>query len=48
VTLGPGKTFCENPDHIHVAGRNATKTSAAKFLAFFVKEAGAPAPVTVP
>lgn len=46
VTLGPGQTFYENPTDIHVVGRNASKTKPAKFLAFLVKDKGAP--ITVP
>lgn len=42
VTLGPGQTFYEGPDDIHVIGRNASKTKPAKFVVFFVKEKGAP------
>ena len=48
VTLGPGQTFTENPDDIHVVGRNASKTKPAVFLAFFIKDEGAPAVVPVP
>ncbi|MBY0507331.1 MAG: cupin domain-containing protein [Bryobacteraceae bacterium] len=48
VTLGPGQTFTENPQDIHVVGRNASKTKPAVFLAFFVKDQGAPAVVPVP
>ena len=42
VTLGPGETFYEGPDDVHVVGRNASGTEPAKFLAFFVKDKGAP------
>jgi quercetin dioxygenase-like cupin family protein len=42
VTLKPGDTFYEGPDDIHVVGRNASKTEAAKFVVFFVKDKGAP------
>ncbi len=42
VTLTKGQTFFELPDDIHVVGRNASQTEPAKFLAFFVKEKGAP------
>lgn len=47
VTLGPGQTFYESPDDVHSVSRNASKTKPAKFLAFFVKEKGAPATVPV-
>ena len=42
VTLGPGQTFYEGPDDVHVVGRNASQTAPARFLAFFVKDKGAP------
>ena len=42
VTLTPGQTFYEGPDDIHIVGRNASKTKPAKFIAFFVKNKGAP------
>jgi quercetin dioxygenase-like cupin family protein len=38
----PGQTFYEGPDDVHVIGRNASKTKAAKFVVFFVKDKGAP------
>ncbi len=43
VTLTAGQTFYEGPSDVHVVGRNASKTQSAKFLAFFVKDKGAPA-----
>ena len=42
VTLTPGQTFYEGPDDVHVIGRNASQTKAAKFVVFFVKDKGAP------
>jgi|SRR6185437_6671979 len=42
VTLKPGQTFYEGPHDVHVVGRNASKTKTAKFIAFFVKDKGAP------
>jgi quercetin dioxygenase-like cupin family protein len=42
VTLGPGQTFYEGPDDVHVVGRNASTTKPATFLVFLIKEAGAP------
>jgi quercetin dioxygenase-like cupin family protein len=42
VTLNKGQTFFESPEDIHSVGRNASKTEPAKFLAFFVKDKGAP------
>src|ERR1041384_4134612 len=44
MTLGPGETFYESPDDIHVVSKNASDTKAAKILVFFVKEKGAPGP----
>ena len=46
VTLGPGQTFYESPDDVHAVSRNASSTSPAKLLVFFVKQKGAP--ITVP
>jgi len=43
VTLGPGQTFYEGPDDVHVVGRNASTTRPAKFVVFLVKNRGAPA-----
>jgi uncharacterized protein YbjT (DUF2867 family)/quercetin dioxygenase-like cupin family protein len=42
VTLTPGQTFYEGPEDVHVIGRNASDTKAAKFIVFFVKDKGAP------
>jgi quercetin dioxygenase-like cupin family protein len=42
VTLGPGQTFYEGPDDVHVVGRNASQTEPARFLVFLVKDKGAP------
>lgn len=42
VTLTPGQTWYEGPNDVHVIGRNASDTKPAKFLAFFVKDKGAP------
>jgi quercetin dioxygenase-like cupin family protein len=42
VTLTSGQTFYEGPDDVHVIGRNASQTKPAKFVAFFVKDKGAP------
>lgn len=48
VTLRPGETFYEGPSDTHVVGRNASATEPAKFLAFFVKDKGAPILTPVP
>jgi quercetin dioxygenase-like cupin family protein len=42
VTLGPGQTFYEGPEDIHVVGRNASNTRRAKFVVVLVKDKGAP------
>lgn len=42
VTLGPGHTFYESPDDVHIVGRNASTTKPAKFLVFLIKDEGAP------
>jgi quercetin dioxygenase-like cupin family protein len=42
VTLIPGQTFYEGPNDVHVVGRNASQSKPAKFIAFFVKDKGAP------
>ena len=42
VTLKPGQSFYEGPSDIHVVGRNASTTSPAKLVVFFVKNKGAP------
>jgi quercetin dioxygenase-like cupin family protein len=47
VTLGPGQTFYEGPDDVHVVGRNASTTKPAKFLVMLIKRKGAPVLVPV-
>ena len=42
MTLRPGQTFYEGPSDVHVVGRNASQTKPAKFVAFLVKDKGAP------
>jgi quercetin dioxygenase-like cupin family protein len=42
VTLGPGQTFYEGPDDVHLVGRNASTTKRARFVVFFVKDKSAP------
>ncbi|MBV8613841.1 MAG: cupin domain-containing protein [Acetobacteraceae bacterium] len=44
-TLGPGQTFYEGPEDVHVVSRNASQSKPAKFLVVFVKDKGAPAVV---
>ena len=38
VTLAPGQTFYEGKDDVHLVGRNASRTSRARFVVFLVKE----------
>ena len=47
VTLGPGETFYEGRDDVHVVGRNASNTKPAKFLVFLIKDPGTPVLVPV-
>jgi quercetin dioxygenase-like cupin family protein len=47
ITLAPGESFYEGPDDVHVVGRNASGTKAAKFLVFLIKDKGAPVLVPV-
>ena len=42
VTLHPGQTFYEDPQGVHLVGRNASDTKPAKFLVFLIKAKGAP------
>ncbi|WP_244983666.1 cupin domain-containing protein [Acetobacter okinawensis] len=42
VTLHAGQSFFEGPSDVHLIGRNASTTEAARFIAFFVKDRGAP------
>jgi quercetin dioxygenase-like cupin family protein len=47
LTLHPGQTFYEDPNGIHLIGRNASDTKPAKFLVVLVKDKGAPILVPV-
>jgi quercetin dioxygenase-like cupin family protein len=38
VTLGPGGTFYEGPDDVHIVSENASQTKPAKFLVVMVKD----------
>ena len=38
VTLGPGGTFYESPDDLHVVSENASTTKPAKFLVVMVTD----------
>ena len=42
LTLGPGGSFYEDPNDIHVVSRNASSTKPAKFLVFLINKKGAP------
>lgn len=43
TTLAAGQTFHESPRDVHVRSENASKTSPARLLVFFVKNVDAPA-----
>ena len=47
VTLTPGQIFYEGPSDVHIVGRNASNTKAAKFIVFLVKDKGAPVLIPV-
>lgn len=47
VTLRPGQTFYEDPNGVHLVGRNVSDTEPAKFLVVLVKNEGAPLLVPV-
>ena len=47
LTLHPGQTFYEDPNGVHLIGRNASDTKPAKFLVLLVKDKGAPILVPV-
>ena len=47
VTLHPGETFYEDPNGVHLVGRNASDKVPAKFVVILVKDKGAPALVPV-
>jgi len=42
VTLHPGETFYEDPEGVHLVGKNASDTKPAKFVVFLVKNKDAP------
>jgi quercetin dioxygenase-like cupin family protein len=42
VTLHPGDTFYEDPEGIHLVGKNASDTKPAKFVVLLIKDKGAP------
>jgi len=47
LTLGPGQSFYENPNDIHVVSRNASSSKPAKFLVFLIKKKDAPLVIPV-
>ena len=42
-----GRTFYDGPGDLHLVSRDAGATEPAKFIAFFVKDKGAPIVVPV-
>src|ERR1700753_255422 len=40
LVLGPGQSFYEDPNDIHVVSRNASNTKPAKFLVFLINKKG--------
>jgi len=42
LTLGPGQSFYEDPNDIHIVSRNASSTKPAKFLVFLIHKKGTP------
>lgn len=48
VTLGPGRTFYENPSDVHATSKNASTTERAKILVFMIKDKGKPGSRPVP
>ena len=47
LTLGPGQSFYENHNDIHVVSRNASNSKPAKFLVFLIHEKGTPLVIPV-
>jgi quercetin dioxygenase-like cupin family protein len=47
VTLHPGETFYEDPEGVHLVGKNASDTKPAKFVVFLVKNKDAPISIPV-
>jgi quercetin dioxygenase-like cupin family protein len=47
VALHPGDTFYEDPNGVHLVGRNLSDTEPAKFVVVLVKNQGAPILVPV-
>jgi quercetin dioxygenase-like cupin family protein len=47
LTLGPGQSFYENPNDIHVVSRNASSSKPAKFLVFLIHKKDTPLVIPV-
>jgi quercetin dioxygenase-like cupin family protein len=47
LTLGPGQSFYEDPNDIHVVSRNASSSKPAKFLVFLIHRKDAPLVIPV-
>jgi quercetin dioxygenase-like cupin family protein len=47
LTLGPGESFYESPNDIHVVSRNASTSKPAKFLVFLINKKDAPLVIPV-
>jgi quercetin dioxygenase-like cupin family protein len=47
LTLGPGQSFYENPNDIHVVSRNASNSKPAKFLVFLIHKKDTPLVIPV-
>jgi quercetin dioxygenase-like cupin family protein len=48
VTLTPGQSWSEKPGDVHTVSRNASTDKPAKFVVFFLKDAGKPAVMAGP
>jgi quercetin dioxygenase-like cupin family protein len=46
-TLGPGKTYYENPADIHMVSRNPSASNVTKAMVFIIHDKGAPLSVPV-
>ena len=47
VTLTAGQMFYEGPNDVHTIGRNASKTTPARFVVFLLKDKDAPVLIPV-
>ncbi len=47
LTLGPGQSFYENPNDIHIVSRNASNSKPAKFLVFLIHKKDTPLVIPV-